>query len=388
MLLTWSGFEEMATKRTIATASKDRFYLPELDGLRFFAFLAVFLSHIAVFSNGASTSRPALVELFNMFGRFGVDLFFALSAYLLTSLMLAERKKCGTLDLRSFYMRRLLRIWPLYFTWLAALIVTRHVWSDYSVSFFVPFLLFAGNFAAAFGAVTSLVILPLWSLSVEEQFYIVWPLLFRKLTRRGVAVAGITVLIFSICIRFELLRAGMTPHQIWFLGFARIGAIALGILIAALPRYSNRARGLWFLLGIACWGDAALCHLYRMHPEGMAAPMWGFTLAAVGAAAFLFATIGIQRGTILTNPLCIQLGRISYGMYVFHGAALVLASRIVPASPDPVFWPVFALVGFGLTLMFSVASYRWIESPFLRMKKHYEVVRSAPLTPAMVRLAA
>ena len=368
--------------------SKDRFYLPELDGLRFFAFLAVFLSHVAVFSNGASLSRPAVVEICNMFGRFGVDLFFALSAYLLTSLMLAEREKSGTLDLHSFYLRRVLRIWPLYFTWLAALILTRHMWSDYSVSFFIPFLLFVGNFPAAFGAVTSLVILPLWSLSVEEQFYIVWPLLFRKLTRRGVAVAGITVLIFSTCARFELLRAGMTPHQIWFTGFARMGAIALGIVIAALPRYSNRARGLWFLLGVACWGDAALCHLYRMHPEGFAAPMWGFSMAAVGAAAFLVAAIGIRRGTILTNPVFTQLGRISYGMYVFHGAALVIASRIVPASPDPVFWPVFAMLGFGITFMLSVASYRWIESPFLKLKKRYEVVKSAPAVPAMMRLAA
>src|SRR5215469_12137339 len=142
---------------------KDRFYLPELDGLRFFAFAAVFLSHLAVFNNGDSSSRPALVELCNMFGRFGVDLFFALSAYLLTRLMLAERAKTGGFDLRAFYVRRLLRIWPLYFAWLFVLILTRRIWSDYSLSFFLPFLLFGGNFVASFGVVTSIVILPLWS---------------------------------------------------------------------------------------------------------------------------------------------------------------------------------------------------------------------------------
>jgi peptidoglycan/LPS O-acetylase OafA/YrhL len=378
----------MAAARIVTVSSRDRFYLPELDGLRFFAFLAVFLSHVAVFSNGSNPTRPALVELCNMFGRFGVDLFFALSAYLLTKLMLAEREKSGKLDLGAFYMRRILRIWPLYFTWLAVLIATRHLWSNYSLSFFVPFLVFGGNFIAATGVVTSLVILPLWSLSVEEQFYAVWPLLFRKLTRRGVAVAGIAVWIFTIFARFELLRAGMTPHEIWFIGFARIGAIALGILMAAIPQLKARARGLWFILGIGCWGDAALCHLYRMYPEGVAAPMWGFTLAAIGAAAFLFATIGVERSSILTNPLCVHLGRISYGMYVFHGAALVIAARVVPASPDLVFWPVLILIGFGLTLTFSVASYRWIENPFLRVKKRYEVVRSAPLAPVVMRMAA
>jgi peptidoglycan/LPS O-acetylase OafA/YrhL len=78
----------------------------------------------------------------------------------------------------------------------------------------------------------------------------------------------------------------------------------------------------------------------------------------------------------------------SYGLYVFHGAALAVASRIVPPGPDIVFWPVLAMVAFGLTLAFSVASYRWLESPFLRMKKNYEVVNSAPVASPMMRLAA
>ena len=98
-----------------------RFYLPELDGLRFFAFLAVFLSHVAVFSNGANEAKPAIIQIFNLVGRFGVDLFFALSAYLLTVLMIREKDRFGSLNVRAFYMRRLLRIWPLYFTWIAAL---------------------------------------------------------------------------------------------------------------------------------------------------------------------------------------------------------------------------------------------------------------------------
>jgi len=367
---------------------KGRFYLPELDGLRFFAFAAVFLSHLAVFNNGDNSSRPALVELCNMFGRFGVDLFFALSAYLLTRLMLAEREKTGGFDLRAFYVRRLLRIWPLYFAWLFVLILTRRIWSDCSLSFFLPFLLFGGNFVASFGVVTSIVILPLWSLSVEEQFYLLWPLLFRKLTRRGVIVAGVTLLIFTKFARFELILMGLTPHQIWFIGFARVGAIALGILLAAIPQYTARARGYWFLLGFLCWGDAALCHLYSMAPEGLIAPLFGFSLASLGAAVFLFASIGVKRGTLLTHPYCVQLGRMSYGLYVFHGAALAVASRIVPPGPDIVFWPVLIIVAFGLTLAFSVASYRWLESPFLRLKKNYEVVKSAPVVPVTMRLAA
>jgi peptidoglycan/LPS O-acetylase OafA/YrhL len=368
------------------SAGTGRFYMPELDGLRFFAFLAVFLSHIAIFSNGGREAKPAIVEICNMLGRFGVDLFFALSAYLLTALMIREKEKFGTLHVRAFYMRRLLRIWPLYFTWLFALIVTRHLWSDYSLSFFVPWLLFAGNFQASLITVNNLVILPLWSLSVEEQFYIVWPLLVRNLTRRGLVVAGAVIWIMTTCARFELLFHGFTPHQIWFSGFGRLGALACGILIAAAMREPVRwGRQMLVVFGVLCWVEAATCHLYLARPEGFAIPMWGFTMAALGAASFLIAAIGVRKDCLLTNPILVYLGRISYGLYIFHGAALVVAQRIVPASSDLVFWPLFAIVAFALTLAVSAVSYRWLESWFLNLKKRYEVIRSAPLA---VRLAA
>src|SRR6267154_5717074 len=234
-------------------SSGSRFYLPELDGLRFFAFLAVFLSHVAVFSNGANETKPAIIQIFNMVGRFGVDLFFALSAYLLTVLMIREKDKFGRLDVRAFYMRRMLRIWPLYFTWIATLMLTRHFWSDYSIGFFVPWNFFAGNFQAsvmAISTINSLVILPLWSLSVEEQFYLIWPLLVRNLTRRGLVVAGAAIWLLTVCARFELILHGFTPHQIWFTGFARLGSMAAGILLAALMRHPLQwGRRIFFVLG-------------------------------------------------------------------------------------------------------------------------------------------
>ncbi len=315
------------------TAENGRFYLPELDGLRFVAFLSVFLSHVAAFSNGANEAKPAIIQIFNLMGRFGVDLFFALSAYLLTTLMMREMERFGTVHLRAFYMRRLLRIWPLYFTWIVALILTRHLWSDYSIGFFVPWLLFAGNFQASVIAINSLVILPLWSLSVEEQFYLIWPLLVRNLTRRGLVVAGASIWVMTTCARFELLWHGFTPHQIWFTGFARLGSIAAGILIAALMRRPVQwGRGILVGFGLLCWAEAGMCHLLLSRPEGFAAPMWGFTIAAVGSVAFLVAAIGVKPGGLLTSSALVYMGRISYGMYIFHGAALVIASHLVPAS--------------------------------------------------------
>jgi peptidoglycan/LPS O-acetylase OafA/YrhL len=366
-----------------ASTENGRFYLPELDGLRFFAFLAVFLSHVAAFSNGANEAKPAIIQIFNLVGRFGVDLFFALSAYLLTVLMIREKDRFGSLNVRAFYMRRLLRIWPLYFTWIAALMLTRHFWSDYSIGFFVPWLLFAGNFQAsllALNTINSLVIIPLWSLSVEEQFYLIWPLLVRNLTRRGLIVAGAVIWILTGCARFELLMHGFTPHQIWFTGFARLGSMAAGILLAALMRRPiHWDRRIFFVFGLLCWAEAGTCHLLLSRPEGFAAPMWGFSIAAIGSVSFLIAAIGVKRGNLLTSRPLIYLGRISYGLYIFHGAGLVVAMHIVPAASNVVFWPLFSVVAFALTLAASAASYRWLESGFLRRKKRYEVIRTGPV---------
>src|SRR5579871_6137530 len=116
---------ETLADESVAPRRVERFYQPELDALRFFAFFGVFLFHAAPryieFYDHAGAPRwlgNLLISAFGA-GAFGVDLFFALSAYLITSLLLRERNATGTLDLRGFYMRRILRIWPLYFAFIA-----------------------------------------------------------------------------------------------------------------------------------------------------------------------------------------------------------------------------------------------------------------------------
>lgn len=129
---------------------------------------------------------------------FGVDLFFTLSAYLITELLMRERQRCGAIDVRSFYIRRALRIWPLYF---GALLVAS------AGSFLLPqlagvrvclpwFFLFAGNFASV-GALP-LAVAALWSISVEEQFYGLWPLALSRLTRRGAIRTAIALWALSL----------------------------------------------------------------------------------------------------------------------------------------------------------------------------------------------
>src|SRR6478672_4619620 len=131
----------------------ERFYRPELDVLRFFAFLGVFIFHAAPrtmdFYNAAGYPHwlsSLLIPTFGA-GAYGVDLFFALSAYLITSLLLRERDLRGTIDLRGFYLRRILRIWPLYLSFVAfAMIVGRFIPGQrLSAGYFLGFTFMAGN---------------------------------------------------------------------------------------------------------------------------------------------------------------------------------------------------------------------------------------------------
>src|SRR5215469_2773011 len=159
--------------------SLTRFYLPELDSLRFFAFFAIFLWHIrpiagwvavAPHRNVTETLPIALWRA----GEFGVDLFFTLSAFLITELLTREKFQFGRIDVRSFYVRRILRIWPLYFGFLGVLFLSLAILPGAHVPWraLPGFAVFLGNFVMYRGVFVPLSLGILWSVSLEEQFYL------------------------------------------------------------------------------------------------------------------------------------------------------------------------------------------------------------------------
>src|ERR1700721_468056 len=163
----------------LKSSSRTRFYLPELDSLRFFAFLAVFLWRLrpipgwviaAPNKNFAETLAIALWQA----GEFGGDLFFTLSAFLITELLAREKLQFGSIDIRSFYVRRILRIWPLYFGFLAALYLALAILPGPHVPWrgLPGFAVFLGNFVMYGGVLVPLALGILWSVSLEEQFYL------------------------------------------------------------------------------------------------------------------------------------------------------------------------------------------------------------------------
>lgn len=190
---------------SVRPSVKPSFYRPELDVLRFFAFLSVFVYHTLyvpldhLVGRGVPMWFAQLQVSISRVGAYGVDLFFALSAYLITELLLREKEYRGTLDVKSFYIRRILRIWPLYYVFvlLAAVVPFLNPYHGFSLKYVLPFLFLAGNWSTiAFGPPYSAA-LPLWSVSIEEQFYLLWPPIVARLSRRGIVFSAVGMILMA-----------------------------------------------------------------------------------------------------------------------------------------------------------------------------------------------
>ena len=371
--------------RATGRTRQSSFYLPELDSLRFFAFFAVFLCHIPVAANWEYVlHRPEsfgvqkiLHSAFDA-GGFGVDLFFALSAYLITELLMQEKERFGSVNVYKFYLRRILRIWPLYFAFIAGF----YLFSRFTGLLAIAFMLFMGNlmFPIVFWNLP-LGAQILWSISLEEQFYLVWPHIVRFLHRGNLLAAGIILWAATIVFRYLTYRHGKTPFMIWYFSPARLDPLACGILISVLLHGTGnnpfaRFRPVMLVVGAACWLLTSLSN-YREADASAATVIVAYILIALGAGAFMLSAIGLRESRFL-NPWLIYLGRISYGLYMFHATVLTMVARHLQDLPVWIKWPIYPPLGLAITVICAAASYQWFESPFLRLKRHFQYINSAP----------
>jgi peptidoglycan/LPS O-acetylase OafA/YrhL len=363
----------------------ERFYRPELDALRFFAFLGVFIFHgvprsaeryhAAGISHWFSNVAIAVAG----FGAYGVDLFFALSAYLITSLLLRERETLGSVDVRRFYCRRILRIWPLYFSFLAFSVLLALVPSTrqtLSLHYIVGYCLLAGNWIDAIYGRPVSVAGPLWTVSIEEQFYLLWPLVMRRATVRGMTEIAIGLLMVDSIYRIAIAAWGFPLAAMKASTFARIDPIALGILLAI---FSSKIPQLttWQRAALLVCGWAAFVAVYALCSSNAWRLTLGFPVTALASGAILVSFLGSQHA-LVNNKLLLYLGKISYGLYVIHEFGYWCATLILhPSTPEGKLLEMcLALI---VTLLLAAISYRWLESPFLRLKERFSYVPSRPV---------
>jgi peptidoglycan/LPS O-acetylase OafA/YrhL len=370
-------------------ARKSAFYRPELDVLRFFAFFAVFLfhfSHSVEFYVAHGVPRYIAVAANGLIqgGVFGVDLFFALSAYLITELLLREKSEFGRLDVRAFYLRRILRIWPLYFFAIGlALIPAFNPGHVFNWRYATAFVLLAGNWSIiAYGWPIHSIGGVLWTVSIEEQFYLLWPPVVRKISRDHLAFTAIAMLTLSSATRIVMVATHGGMNSVWCNTLARLDPIAAGILVAAalrgrIPNFSIGAR-----LGMLCCGIlplALVATCWKIHEP--ATLEWiptlvGFPVVAASCTLILLAALGIS-----TRPhgVLLYLGKISYGLYVYHPLGNLLSGKVIPVHTAFVQLALRPTVALAFTVILAAASYAVLEKPFLKLKKRLAHIESRPV---------
>ena len=375
-------------------------YRPELDVLRFVAFLAVFMHHALprdaslYIRNGLSPAATQWLLTAKEAGAFGLDLFFALSSYLITELLLREYASRGTFSVSAFYMRRALRIWPLYFTFLALtvfVVPTIFPKENFGAIYIVSFALFVGNWVCAAKGIPFSVAGPLWSISVEEQFYIGWPLLLRFFGVNRIKQLAIAMLVLAFMTRIFLAVYGVEHPGVWCNTLARLDPIALGAILAftlqgRTPAINNVLRLVLAAAAFASWWLIA-----RYLGQDGRTSVASYALSGLASVVLLATVLQTDAQFLRVRPLSwlVYLGRISYGLYVFHLLALALMMNVsvVPVLGIPLGFELRVLFSFLLTVALAAVSYSWLEQPFLRLKERFRPdqksspIRSISSTP-------
>ena len=396
----------------VVKPSSTRYYRPELDVVRFLAFLLVFVYHTL-----PSSRDPRVVHFLGMFALeydafsnacgFGLSLFFTLSAFLICELLLRERQASGTVAVEKFYIRRILRIWPLYYfgvmLGVAATLLPGIPHS--SLAKMGWFAIFMGAWVCATqGGFTNPAIV-LWSVSVEEQFYLIAPWMIKYTSRRTLSAFCVALVVFSCCWLFYFGRVKAFHYVIWFNSFVQFECFAVGILLCLalngrLPKFAAWQRIALLLLAIlgwfyACYGLHAIPTDYLAQNPGSWSLICGYGFGALGSVLVLVAVLGVRSS--LLPAWAIYLGRISFGLYVFHAFAIYLTNSlvldkvtqykgitIVRSLEGPIYLFNMALT-LGLTILMAALSYRYLETPFLKMKSRIAVIESEPVGTASIK---
>lgn len=339
-------------------------YIKELDGLRGFAILAVVLVHLF----------PNLLPG----GFLGVDIFFVLSGFLITSLLLKEYNQNQRIDLRGFYIRRVRRLLPALVAFLVIFGVyakfqySAEEFTKYSIGAFSS-LAYVHNWIVGYTSYSSASINHFWSLSVEEQFYLFWPLIVLfGLRKRHCGSSLIRIflatLLFVVCLRVAFIEFGVHPLTIYCSTFSRMDGMIIGALLAyllasaekncflmsELSRYS-RYLSLFALAPI-------FLSMITLSTSALSTYTWGISLTCLCTCVVILDVFtnenGLVRAALGWKPL-VQLGKISYGVYIWHYPINCELARLGVTS----FWRACACI--LLTLVVSVVSYHFFEIPLI-----------------------
>jgi peptidoglycan/LPS O-acetylase OafA/YrhL len=325
----------------------------------------------------------SLIHGFIDAGALGVFVFFLLSSYLITELLVREKQKTGTIHIKSYYVRRTLRIWPLYFLFLGLAFVVGLIVPIYRMpgKELAMMMLLSGNwYFAQYGWGVGFVS-HLWSISVEEQFYLAWPLFLKLGGRRTLYAGCVALILLSFASIFFLAHRGSTANPAIFVNsFAICCFFALGGMMALwvhgrTPTLALPVRGLLMVLGVVLFTiAAAVCGIHDLTVISAGREMAGYLLSCIGCLLVFFAFLGALVPS--WGRALIYLGKISYGLYVFHLLCQIMMGWFEKHVLHLEHWPLSFPFTLLLTILCAGLSYRFVESPFLKLKERFAFVQS------------
>jgi peptidoglycan/LPS O-acetylase OafA/YrhL len=355
----------------------NRRYFDTLDALRFLSFVKIFLLHLPI----------TAFHWFNYFregGDIGVSFFFVLSGFLITYFLLEEKTSTGKIQLKKFYLKRFLRIWPLYYLMVAFAFCTSYILDlvgfSYSNEGYYPnwwmTILFLENYqmiqTGAFPNVSPLVVM--WTLCVEEHFYIIWGLLLYFIRVRFFLLVLLICIILSCISRYIFISQGwMTIELSTNLIYFSFGAIPAYLLVMKKARFEHLITRVSypmkylfiFFTTIYVLVSPHIIYPYKLWIEPLLFGILFSTLIAIVIP--LNSRIRIGKNHILT-----QLGLYSYGLYLYHTIIINLLVQLffrwgfsIDKSLNAV---IFTVVSMSFTILISLVSYWFFERYFLRWK--------------------
>ena len=380
----------------------ERSYFPELDSLRFFAFLMVFGFHhglpdlggwirdilamtidlpiLILFGTGGIGNRlgPAVDHALSRNGWIGVNLFFTLSGFIITRLLLREELQYGRIDWSAFWVRRILRIWPLYYLiFLIGFLGLPFSDRIHGIGLSSPqmpwFGLFLGNWSMIhFGPIGSDILSILWSVCVEEQFYIFIPMVIAILGTRGRWIFAISGILIAILQRISLARSGVEQYQITYNSVAQMDSILAGVLLALALNHEpirntivhlTKKYLVWLILPVSLF---LITRNHLGHEIVLRQVVDPVAIWLVAVVWIMVAAAGSPRfSRILSWPAFVGAGKISYGLYMWHEILLSLFGS--------------GFITLAAVILTAWLSYEFLEKPVLRYKRRWSRVESRPV---------
>ena len=378
--------------------SQAKVYFPGLNELRFFAAGLVVIHHLEYFKQILGLKSFLGNNFFGIIGGLGVTFFFVLSGFLITYLLLTEKNNNQTISIKKFYLRRILRIWPLYFliVFLALYCLnkldlfyikdwTENVSKNQFEKTILYLLILPNIVAVLFYPV--LFSSQLWSIGVEEQFYLLWPILLKYFRKTFRLLLTVIFLYITIVISLSFLKRTVTDKETLitlqnisdFVSLTRIDCMAIGGLGAYLL-FSGWEKLIKFIFTTP--------FQILLYVLVMALFMFGVTFKYFNMEIYsiifclLILNISSNIRTILhlDNQILNYLGKISYGIYMYHPIGIVMVLKLaknIGFESNIFIWNliIYCMV-FGITVSISVISYELFEKKFINIKLKYSEIIS------------